>query len=126
MSNETAAAATTATATATAKCNRCGRTLTAARSVANGYGRTCKAKIAAATRATDLTEYKPVQVAKAVEVIELGGILRADRAALYLTVSSDGTARYRVDQAEHTCTCKAGERGLRCYHLAAADILAAA
>jgi len=112
--------------TTTAKCNRCGRTLTSAKSISHGYGRTCKTKIAAATKAVDLTEYKPVQVAKAVEVIELGGILRADRPALYLTVSSDGLARYRVDQAGHTCTCKAGERGIRCYHLAAADILAAA
>lgn len=107
-------------------CLRCGRTLTSAKSIGDKYGRTCKAKVAAATQTADLAEYKPVQVAKAVEVIEQGAIVPTSRVALYLAVSSDGTVNYLVDQAEHSCTCKAGQRGIRCYHLAAADILAAA
>jgi len=112
------------TSTKTAKCLRCGRTLTAARSIAANYGRTCKARIATAVKTTDLAEYKPAQVTKAVEVIELGGIVRTS-AAHFAAVSSDGSTSYQVDQTERSCTCKAGERGLRCYHLAAADILAA-
>lgn len=109
-----------------AKCLRCGRKLTAARSISNGYGRTCRARIiASAGKAVERAEYKPVQVAKAVEVIELGGIVRTTP-ALYLAVSSDGATRYEVDQVARSCTCKAGARGVRCYHLAAAEILAAA
>ena len=105
-------------------CLRCGRTLTSAKSINDGMGRACKAKVAAAAQTADLAEYKPVQVAKAVEVIEQGGIVPTSRVALYLAVSSDGTVNYLVDQIEHSCTCKAGQRGIRCYHLAAADILA--
>ncbi|HEY0637951.1 MAG TPA: DUF6011 domain-containing protein [Pseudonocardiaceae bacterium] len=114
----------TTTNITTRKCGRCGRTLTAPRSVANGYGRACQTKITTAAKAA-ATTYKPVQVAKAVEVVELGGIVRADRPATYLAVSSDGTTVYRVDHAANTCTCPAGENGRACYHLAAASLLAA-
>jgi hypothetical protein len=41
-------------------------------------------------------------------------------------VSSDGTATYETNTAAQSCTCKAGQRGIRCYHLAAAEILVAA
>lgn len=108
-----------------ARCTRCGRKLTAVKSVSAGYGRTCKAKIAKAAKVIDLAEYKAFQVAKAAELIELRAIVRT-APALYLAVSSDGSVNYEVNQAEHRCSCKAGERGIRCYHLAAADILAAA
>ena len=113
----------TATQT-TAKCTRCGRGLRAAKAIADGMGRTCKAKVAAAAKAA--TEYKPVQVAKAVETIELGAIVRAARPRLYLAVSSNGSTNYVVNTIDQSCTCKAGERGIRCYHLAAAQILNAA
>jgi alanine racemase len=94
-----------------ARCARCGRKLTSAKAVANGYGRTCKTKIAKAAKVVDLAEYKAFQVAKAQELIELRAIVRT-APATYLAAA--------------TCSCKAGERGIRCYHLAAADILAAA
>jgi excisionase family DNA binding protein len=74
----------------------------------------------------DLTPYKPFQVAKAIELIEQGGILPTSRPALYVAISSDGASQYVVDQAEHSCTCKAAIRGLHCYHLAAADLVQAA
>lgn len=74
----------------------------------------------------DLTPYKPFQVAKARELIEQGGILPTSRPALYVAISSDGTSQYVVDQAEHSCTCKAAIRALHCYHLAAADLVEAA
>lgn len=109
----------------TSKCLRCGRKLTSARSIANGYGPTCAARITRATKVVGLAEYKAAQTAKAIELIEMGGIVRTSPAH-YVAVSSDGTTSYQVDHAAHACTCKAGERGVRCYHLAAAAILTAA
>jgi hypothetical protein len=108
-----------------ARCARCGRKLTSAKAVADGYGRTCKTRIANAAKVVDLAEYKAFQVAKAQELIELRAIVRT-APATYLAVSSDGSVNYEVNAAAATCSCKAGERGIRCYHLAAADILAAA
>lgn len=110
----------------TAKCLRCGRTLTSGKSIARGYGRTCGAYIRTAAKVIDLTAYKPFQQAKAVELIEQGGIVPTGRDAQYLAVSSDGTTVYLVDVVEHSCTCPAAAKGLACYHLAAADILTAA
>lgn len=114
----------TATQT-TAKCTRCGRTLRSAASVAKGYGPTCAAKIAQAAKVVDLAAYKAAQIAKAAELIELRAIVRT-APATFVAVSSDGTATYETDAVAQSCTCKAGERGIRCYHLAAAQILAAA
>lgn len=116
----------TKTTIKTAHCHRCGRTLTAADSIARGYGRTCRAKVREAAKVVDLTEYKAFQSAKAEELIEQGGIVPTGRTALYLAVSSDGTSRYMVDATEHSCSCPAGGKGRRCYHLLAADILTAA
>ncbi|MFI7468653.1 DUF6011 domain-containing protein [Nonomuraea sp. NPDC049646] len=107
-----------------ANCLSCGRKLTAAASIAAGRGRTCQAKVRKAAIAADLTTYKPEQIAKAAELIDQNAIVPTSRDRLYAAVSSDGTTTYLVDQAAHTCTCKAGERGIRCYHLAAADVLA--
>jgi hypothetical protein len=114
---------TTAT---TAKCNRCGRTLRSAKSIATGYGPTCKAKIAKTTaKAAKANAYKPFQIAKATELIELHAIMAVDF-ALYTAVSSRGDDTYTVSAAARTCSCPAGEQGLACYHLAAAEILTAA
>lgn len=108
--------------TGTTHCHRCGRRLTAIASVARGYGRGCAAKIAAAAKTVDA---KPEQVAKAAELVADGGILRA-AGALFLAVASDGVTRYEVDSVSHTCSCRAGQHGRRCYHVVAADLLAAA
>lgn len=116
-------AASTAT-THCAHCARCGRTLRSATSIAAGYGPTCARRIREAAKVVDLTAYKAHQVEKATELIEQGGIIRTGH--LYLAVSTDGAIRYETSPAAGTCTCKAGERGLRCYHLAAATVLAAA
>lgn len=112
--------------TKSARCHRCGRTLTSAESIARGYGRTCRAKVREGAKVVDLTEYKAFQAAKADELIEQGGIVPTGRTALFLAVSSDGGSRYMVDAAERSCTCPAGDKGRRCYHLLAADILTAA
>lgn len=76
--------------------------------------------------AANLDNFKPVQVDKAREAIEQGAVIPTSRSGLYFAVSSDGTTHYLVDQAERSCTCPAGARGVRCYHLASAEILTAA
>lgn len=116
----------TTTATVTTKCNRCGRALRSEKSVKAGYGPTCKAKVAQAAKAiAETAVYKEFQMTKAVEVVELAAIVRTARAA-FQVVSSNGHDVYLIDQTAHTCSCPAGEHGRICYHLAAADILAAA
>jgi hypothetical protein len=116
------------TTTATAKCTRCGRTLTSLRSIALGYGPTCARRITAAAAVVDLDAYKTFQVTKAIELIAERAIVAAGRTSptVFLAVSSRGDATYQVDTEDHTCSCPAGESGRTCYHLAAADILAAA
>lgn len=106
-------------------CLRCGRPLRSARSVARGRGRWCQAKVRTAAETTDLSGFKAEQVDKARELIELGAIVATSRTNVFAAVSSDGTTYYVVDAAAQTCTCRAGERGLRCYHLAAALVLQA-
>jgi hypothetical protein len=118
VSNPTDAPATTA------NCLRCGRVLRSAKSITDGMGRTCKAKVAAAARALDLAGFKPFQVDKAVEAIEQGGIVPTSRAGVYTAVSSDGTTTYLVHSV--ACTCPAGVKGRACYHRAAVAILDAA
>ena len=113
-----------ATATPSPRCNRCGRILRSATSIAAGYGRICKARVAAATVRV-AKDFQPFQVVKAAELIEQAAIVRDGRTA-FRAVSSRGNAVYLIDRAARACTCPAGEKGWACYHLAAADILAAA
>lgn len=105
-------------------CHRCGRTLTSARSIKAGYGRECKARVIAAAKTADLSEYKEEQIESAQELISDGAILPL-RGRIYLAVSNDGSATHRTATTGH-CTCPAGLKGIRCYHVAAARILAAA
>lgn len=107
------------------RCIKCSRVLRSAKSVAKGYGPTCAQRVRenAAVAATD---FKPEQVEKALELIELGAIIRTVQTLLFEVVSSKGDETYRTDAAARTCDCKAGARGVRCYHLAAAQILTAA
>ncbi len=68
-----------------------------------------------------IEDFKPFQVEKATELLEQGGIVAiSSRPGRYRAVSGDGTVTYLVDAVARSCTCKAGERGVRCYHLAAA------
>ena len=101
-------------------CQDCGRTLRAARSIAARRGPTCAAKIRRAAKASDA---KPEQLAKAVELIDDGGIVPVSRPGIYAATSSDGTTIYVVSLPDQTCTCPAGQHGRYCYHLAAATIL---
>lgn len=113
-----------ATATAPVHCCRCDRALRSPKSVARQYGPGCARKIAAAAKTVDLADYKAEQVTKAAQLIADGAIVRTG--ALYLAVATDGITRYETDPAAGTCSCKAGQHGRRCYHLAGALILQAA
>lgn len=113
------------TTTTAPKCRRCHRALRSADSIARGMGRTCarKDRQERAARVV-LATYSPVQVEKVKELLTDGGVARVGR-HLYLAVASNGDDRYEIDTAAGSCTCKAGERGIRCYHLGAATLLAA-
>lgn len=108
--------------TTTTKCHRCGRALRSETSVSRGYGPTCHAKIVKAAKVADA---KPAQVEKALELIELGGIVPIRGRRVFKAVSSDGTKVYRT--APQGCTCAAGLRGRHlCLHRIAASLMIAA
>lgn len=109
--------------TGIAKCTRCGRKLTSVRSIASGYGRGCKAKIAAAAKVVELVDFKPAQVESARELIEDAAIVQIRR-NVWRSVSTNGSEMYLT--ARQACTCPAGLKEKRCYHRAAVAILAAA
>lgn len=105
-------------------CHRCGRKLSSVKSTAAGYGRTCAAKVRAAALAKATQGMKPETVAKAVQLIADGGIVRI-RGTVFKAASTDGSRVYRT--APQGCTCPAGVRGkYLCYHRAAASMLLAA
>ena len=109
-----------------AHCLRCGRKLTAKRSIGNGYGYTCRRRVREAVATIELPDIKADQRDRAVELIEAGGIVPSSRPGVFFAVSSDGSTTYVADLGEETCTCKAGQNGRACYHLAAARLVAAA
>ena len=115
----------TETATPKPQCKRCHRTLRSADSIARGMGRTCARKERQEQAAKLLlASYSPVQVEKVKELLRDGGIARVDRTT-FLAVASNGIDRYEVSTAHASCTCKAGQNGRQCYHLAAATLAAA-
>jgi len=105
----------------TAQCIRCGRVLRSARAVALGVGRTCKAKIAAAAKTTTA---QPAQLAKAEELVELGGIIPIRGRRVFRSISSDGTRTYL--SAKGNCNCPAGLKSKDCYHTLAVRLITAA
>lgn len=114
--------AITTAAPVAGRCLRCNRPLKSARSLADGMGRTCKAHVA---RAAKQATAKPAQVAKAVELIEVGGIIPLRARRVFRTVSSDGTHTY-LTAATGQCNCPAGLKGRGCYHVLGVQLLAAA
>jgi hypothetical protein len=119
----------TSTGDHTAKCQTCGRirrfSSAAALASAPASGRICRTKIRR-TVAIVADAMKPEQHAKMTELIEDGGIVPVSRPGVYAATSSDGSTVYVVNVNESTCTCKAGQNGRDCYHLAAALVLDAA
>jgi hypothetical protein len=93
------------------------RTWVYARIVKDGYGRTCRAKVTAAAKAKAAADFKPDTAAKALELIEMGGIVAIRGRRVFRTVSSDGTRTYLT--APQACNCKAGLKGkFVCFHRA--------
>jgi uncharacterized protein DUF6011 len=107
--------------TGTAHCLRCGRTLSAAASIARGYGPTCRTRVRRA--AANVVDFSAAQLDSAAELIEDGAIVPI-RPGVFRTVATDGTGTYLT--APQGCTCPAGLKARRCYHRAAAQILLAA
>lgn len=100
----------------------CGRVLRSAKSVAAGYGPKCAAKIRAAALDAARADFTPEQAARADELVRDGGLVPANRAGIFLAVSSKGDATYRVHACG--CNCPAGLKANRpCYHQLAARVL---
>lgn len=107
----------------TARCARCGRALTSARALRTGYGPRCYTMVRAAAREA-ATRHKPHQIAKAIELIEDGGVVPTTRTGVYYTVGTEGDEVYKT--AITGCTCKAGLTGrYACYHRIAVEIVEA-
>lgn len=106
------------------RCIKCHRVLRSIKSIERGYGPTCAGRVRANAVAVAM-DFKPVQVEKAVEAIELKAVIPA-RGNVFHAVPANGVGRYYVNADTHACTCKAGQRGVRCYHVAAVRILTAA
>ncbi|WP_432001588.1 hypothetical protein [Streptomyces sioyaensis] len=110
-----------ATTTEPARCLKCRRILRNASP--DGYGPKCRRKVRRAARINQ-DGHHGWQVAKAVELLELGAVipLRANR--IFLVVSDDGNEVYRT-AITGQCNCPAGLRSVACYHSAAAAMAAA-
>lgn len=73
---------------------------------------------------TPLASYTEAQIRKAITLIKTGHVRHVEHTHEYLVTASDGVTRYICDAYRLTCTCRAGELGRHCYHLAAAIALA--
>lgn len=104
------------------RCKGCDRPLTAASSRRIGRGRACQAKFVARVAAAAKVE-QPARLAKAVELIEDGGLVRVGH--LVLAMSSRGDQSYEVStDGNGACTCLAAQHGRACYHVLAARLAA--
>ncbi|MFF5968209.1 hypothetical protein ACFY64_31700 [Streptomyces collinus] len=102
------------------RCVKCGRQMRKA--TFDGLGPKCRQKVRRATRSPELAAYKPHLVDKAVELLEMGGVLllrKSSKNRVYVALSSDGTGTYLAARA--ACTCPAGLKAIHmCAHRIAA------
>lgn len=108
----------------TTNCRRCRGLLSSPVSVARKLGPACLK----ARRAEAVAGYKPEQVEKARELLELGGLVPLRHPGVFRAVSSAGTWSYLVT-ARGQCNCAAAlrsGRADRCYHVLAARMALAA
>ncbi|MGW4731793.1 hypothetical protein ACWEQC_21965 [Streptomyces shenzhenensis] len=103
------------------RCLKCRRPLR--KPSPDGYGPKCRLKVRRNAR-TDTTNPK-WQVAKALELLELGAVIPLRQNRIFLVVADDGSEVYRT-AATGQCNCPAGLRSVRCYHAVAAQYVAAA
>jgi len=111
------------TETIQAHCLRCHRVLRSAASISRGYGRVCRARIAAAVLTEALADFTDRQIARARDLIADAGLVPTGRPGVYRSASSDGSVSYLSHYAG--CTCPAGIHQRPCYHRAAVRILGA-
>lgn len=90
------------------RCHRCRRPIRAAKSVADGYGPGCAAKIRRAAREDALAGLTEKQRAKALEIVADGGVVEA-REGVFRVVSGDGSQAY-LTLADGHCNCRWGLR----------------
>lgn len=113
------------TPAAEARCLRCGRKLTAVKSVADRYGKGCAAKIRRAALDEARRDFTEDQQAKAAELIRDGGLVPTNREGVFRAVSSRGDEMYLVHASARNCP--GGLRAKRpCYHTLAARVLSIA
>lgn len=92
----------TTTAAPATTCRSCGRKLRAAKSIAQGRGRACQAKFVARVAAAAKVE-PAARLAKAVDLIEDGGLVRVGH--LVLAMSSRGDQSYEVSTVGDGACC---------------------
>jgi hypothetical protein len=112
---------TTENAPQATKCTGCHRTLRNAASIARGMGRTCARN---ARKAAAVIGFKPAAIEKAKELIEQGGIIALRARRVFQVVASNGVDTYKT--AKQACSCPAGIKGRKCYHVAAVLMVTAA
>ncbi|MFC7330785.1 DUF6011 domain-containing protein [Marinactinospora rubrisoli] len=107
------------------RCRYCNRPLRSARSIALGYGPTCRARALAEARAKVIAQHKPTTIERAQELIEDGGIVPLRGNRVWRVVSTDGSTTHKTAGQVHAWT--AGLRGRHtCYHRVAAQLVALA
>ncbi|RPK58095.1 hypothetical protein EES44_24495 [Streptomyces sp. ADI96-15] len=106
------------------RCLKCHRILR--KPSPDGLGPKCRRMVRRTARLNPPAAFKPYQLAKAIELLEMGGLVPLRSNRVYLTVSDDGSEVYRT-AATGQCNCPAGLRATSpCYHGAAAHLLATA
>ena len=104
------------------KCVRCNRPLTGRRSIERGMGKECARKMNASS-AKAQAQYKATTVAKALELIDDGGIVAVKGNRVFRVVASDGVGSYLT--AREACTCPCGLRAkFVCCHRVAVELVA--
>jgi hypothetical protein len=100
-------------------CRRCGGELESPASQAIRLGRACADRALAEALAC----WHPWQVVKAREAVDMGAVVPLSRFGAYGVVSASGSGQIYVADAERfTCTCRAADCHLGCYHVPAALI----
>jgi hypothetical protein len=112
----------------TARCLRCGRKLTAVKSVADRYGKGCAAKIRRAARESALEGLNDAQRDKALEIVSDGGAVPSNREGVWHVTSGDGSQAYLTTGDGH-CNCRWGLRRTSvdikvCAHVGAVRLVA--
>lgn len=100
--------------------------LTSPESIARGYSKACAAKVRAAAKAADLSQWTPSQVEDARQAIEDGAVVPSNREGVFHVVSTDGSEVHLTHR--DGCNCTSGLQTLPprpCWHRCAVAIVLA-